>query len=116
MVPAPPPAPNRATLLIAPCCRPTCFFMEHSCGDHNGFCCGRCRDPVRVGHGPKCEAVARNPLPARAAVIPAAPVAAIPTLGTIAPVAAAADPVVPVKGPLGHDMVDAVDSKPYNED
>ena len=71
--------------------------MEHSGGDHNGFCCGRCRDPWRVGDGPQCEAVARNPLPAANAVVPAAPVAAIPILGTDAPVAAAADPVVPAE-------------------
>ena len=58
-----------------------CFFMEHSSGDHHGFCCGRSRDPYRDGHGPQCEAVARNPLSAAVAVVPAAPVAAILILG-----------------------------------
>ena len=114
--PAPPPVPNRAPRVIAPCRRPRCFFMEHSSGDHHGFCCGRCRDPYRDGHGPQCEAVARNPLPAAETVVPAAPVAAIPMLGTDAPVAAAADPVVPAEGPPGHVVVDPVGFNPYDED
>ena len=36
-------------------------------------------------------------------------------IGTDAPVAAAADPVVPAEGPLGHEMVDPVDFNRYNE-
>ena len=48
-------------------------------------------------------------------MVPAAPVATVPILGTDAPVVAAADPVVPVEGPLGHEVVHPADFNPYNE-
>ena len=112
--PLPPPAPNRAPLVLAPCRRPTCFFMEHSSGSHHG-CCGRCRDPYRDGHGPQCEAVARNPLPVANAGVPAAPVSAIPIQVTNAPVVAVAEPIVTAAGPLGHEARDPADFNPYNE-
>ena len=57
----------------------------------------------------------RNPLPAENVGVPAAPVTAIPIHGTIAPVDAVADPVVPAAGPLGHEASDPADFDPYDE-
>ena len=41
-----------------PLCRTFgCRYLRHRQNGFSGFCCGRCRDPIRWGHGPKCQKI-----------------------------------------------------------
>ena len=40
-----------------PCARPGCRYLRHKQNSFAGFCCGRCRDPFRWGHGPQCHQI-----------------------------------------------------------
>ena len=44
-----------------PCHYKRCWFRAHSRGEHDGWCCGRCRDREGEGHralhGPLCEKI-----------------------------------------------------------
>ena len=39
------------------CRRFGCRYLRHRQNGFAGFCCGRCRDPIRWGHGPQCQKI-----------------------------------------------------------
>ena len=44
------------------CARFGCPFLRHKQNTFAGFCCGRCRDPIRWGHGPQCQKMPWRPI------------------------------------------------------